>query len=681
MNLARPSPKGATGLLLFVAFGLLFCHRVVSNEVSTRPHDATVIGIDLGSVHSRVAYGNWDGSEMNVASDVRGNRFIPSCVAFTADGPLIGEAAQLWAMDNPETTICDPKALLGRRSSDQDVDALIKHLPYNVLSDHQDKLMYKINVGGHEKAYTPEYVTSLIMRELRHMAGDALGNSQNVTRAVVVVPTYFNGYQKQAIKDAGKLAGLDVVSTIKESVAISVAYGLDHHPYDEHNVVVFDIGDTLDVSVLNVEQEVFDVLATLHHDAIGGKEVNKRIMKHFVEIWKEKTGIDLTGDPFNVIKLRLEVEKAKIVLSSKDTTVVNLDFVHPTLIGSLTRSEFEDIIGDLFGSFMRISHQVLADANLSISDIDDVVVAGGMGAIPMVREAVQRVFSNHTIIEVLKDEAAIVGAAQHGGLFTKPEETSNCHYAPGSSPLNLGIETADGMMANIAPRNPVPFSTSWNFTTAVDGQSSMMIRLLEGERVVAANNLIIGEFELPLTPAKAGVSRVEIVIAVDADGVVRVRATDLVTRRNESIIITPEKAWARAYMISSNIFSDRDFLASWPDSDIDPDLELRAQVNARVDFESYLTTLKQRLIDREVWGSEDIVRYDKLGHPLQRNEILRDIEKVQDDLIKYRDAWEPDHFQELKEAFSYLAKPFVGKLDYELVYKVGGRSRKQDGEL
>ncbi|RYC62868.1 hypothetical protein CHU98_g3349 [Xylaria longipes] len=345
-----------------------------------------------------------DGFDMNVVSDVKGTRFVPSCVAFTTYDPLIGKDMSV-DIPEPVRKNVPPDNLLKLPNSglwitpkqqyaipdDQGVDTLIKDLPYKVLSDHQDKLIYKINAGGYEKAYTPEYVISLIMQKLKHMAEGVLGTGEKVTKAVVVVPPYFNDYQNQAIKHTGELAGLDILRTVKGA-----------------RIVVFDIGQTLDVSVSHVEQGVFNVLAPLHRDDIGGKEVFTYYRHNgFGKAWKKKTGIDLTVNPPDMAKLNLEIKKAKIALSYKNTTVVNLESIHPAFTDTLTRSEFEDLVEDLFRPFMRV--------------------------------------------EILKDEAAIVGVAKHGDMLSR-----FCDYSPNSSRLHIGIDKPE-------------------LHDAVDGQSSMVI--------------------------------------------------------------------------------------------------------------------------------------------------------------------------------------------------------------
>ncbi|KAI0538209.1 heat shock protein 70 family [Xylaria digitata] len=444
--------------------------------------------------------------------DDKGNNFIPSCVAFTEDGPLIGEGARLWAIENPEATICNPRALLGRKWSDQSVQTLIKNLPYKVTGDHQDRPVFNINVGGDEKAYTVEYVTSLIIKELKHMAEAAMGGNETVTEAVIAVPSHYSDQQRQAVKDAGYLAGVDVLSTSSEPVAAAVGYGVDAF-YTERNIIVFDIGDTLDVSVLNVDDGIFESLASSHHN-IGGERFNQRIIGYITRQWKKRTGIDLTTNPSNMRRLDLEVEKAKILLSSNKVAIVDLGSVNSALTATLTRAKFEELVKDLFVEAVEVIRRNLNEAKLNFTDIDDVIITGGSGNIPKIREMVEEAFSGKMPSYSLRNEATVIGAARRGVVLSTAEDELCGLYFPDLSPLDFGIETADGVMANVAPQNIVPFITSWNFTTAVDGQSSMLIRVLEGQRVLAANNLVIGEFELPLTPAPAGVPRVEITFRV-----------------------------------------------------------------------------------------------------------------------------------------------------------------------
>ncbi|TGJ83602.1 hypothetical protein E0Z10_g5186 [Xylaria hypoxylon] len=678
----RPTLKGGIRVLMFVILGL-FCfilglrfrpHATSSNTGSTQDDGAPAIGIDLGSTYSRVAYGktwNWK-EDMHVVPGENGNKTIPSCVAFTEGGPLIGE-------ETPEATICNPGAFLGRRWSDPDVQTRMRDLPYEVTSDTQDRPVFNINVGGDEKAYTPEYVTSLIIRELKHMAEVAMGGNETVTQAVIAVPSYYSDEQKQAVKDAGELAEVEVLRMTKEPIAAALAYGMDT-PDTERIIMVFDIGDTLDVSVVDVEDGVFDILASSYHD-IGGEHFNQRIISYIVRQWKKTTGIDLAANPSDMRRLNLEVEKAKIVLSSNFKAKVDLSSVNSTLTQTLTRSKFEELAQDLFTEAIEAIRQNLKEAKVKFTEIDDVILTGGSGNIQKIREMIEEIFPGEMVSYDLGSEATVMGAARTGILLSRPEDMlCDLCYFPDFSPLDFGIETADGVMANIAPRSVIPFTTFWNLTTTVDGQSSMLIRVLEGQRVLAANNLVIGEFELPLTPAPAGVPRVEITFNV-GDQSLNVSATDLETKKTEYIVVGPSTGMWTDYAQPNGIDNKGAFLGLWPDLHIDPDPKLRAQVDARVDLESYLAALKGRLTNGEEWGTEDIVRYKEPGRPFRLSAVLRDIESTQEDLIKYRDTWELYTLQQLKEDFTILAEPFVGKLEYEVIYKVGGKVEKQHAEL
>ncbi|KAI0429269.1 heat shock protein 70 family [Xylaria sp. FL1042] len=515
MKPTRPGLIGSIGTLLLLIIGLLlfYPHAPSSDTRSTERNPTIAIGI----VSVLMGRETCETNECNIQGprelpDKNGNKFIPSCVSFTKDGFLIGDAARVWGIANPEATICNPKALLGKSWSDPDVQTLIKDLPYEVLSGHQDKPIIKVNVGGKGKSYTPEEVTSLIIGELKRMAEVTMGNNKTVTAAVMTVPMYYNDQQRQAIRDAARLAGLDVLRTQNESIAISVAYDMELGD-DERNFIVVDIGDTLDVSVLNVDVGVLEVLATSHHD-VGGNLFNRQIVNHLIETWKEKTGIDLAANPSSIRKLNLEVEKAKIARSSNETAIVDLRSIESTFVETLPNSEFEDVAEYLSMATMGAIRRNLQEAKLKFAEIDDIIITGGSGNIPKIHETVSRVFPHKTLYHGLGGDAVVIGAARTAALLSQPEDNHCGLRFTDSTPFDLGIETVDGFMATVVPRTFIPHRKSQNFTTAIDGQSTMLIRVLQGQRVLAADNLVIGEFELPLTPGPAGTPRVEVTFTV-----------------------------------------------------------------------------------------------------------------------------------------------------------------------
>ncbi|RWA08902.1 hypothetical protein EKO27_g6219 [Xylaria grammica] len=655
MNSSRPGLKGGIGLFLFVTLGLLFGAHATS---STQNDRAPAIGIvsapaDLGSAYSRVAYARPDGY-MNVVSDDRGNTSIPSCVAFTKDGPLIGN-------EDPGSTICNPRALLGRKWSDRNVQSLIEDLPYEVANDGQDRPVFKINVDGVEESYTPEYVTSLIIGELKRMAEATMNSGENVTEAVITVPSYYSDERRQAVKDAGKLAGVDVLRAKNEFIAAGAAY----HSGDmdaERNMVIVDMGDTLDVAVLELDYGVFEILSSSHHD-IGGEQVNERMVRHITKGWEKRTGVDLRANPSDIRKLNLEVEKAKIALSSEKVTKMDLSFVNSSFTETVTRAKLEALSEELFAKVLETISWNLKEARIGFADIEDIIITGGLSNVPKLRHMIEEAFPGKTPLYGFKEEAMVVGAARDGLILSGAEAVlCTLHFAD-ISPLDFGIETADGTMAIVAPQNAIPFNARMNFTTAVDGQSSMLIRVLEGQRVLAASNLVLGEFGLPLTPRSSGRSA--------CGG----HFQSWETKKTEYIVVDPDHRMWTGDGVPSDVDFDRSFLGNWPDLHIDLDPVLRAQVNARIDLESYLAALKGRLTNREEWGTADAVRRSQLSA------ILGDLQKTQADLIKHRDTWEPETFQQLKEDFSVLAKPFVGKLEYEVIRKVGGKVEKQHDEL
>ncbi|KAI0966303.1 HSP70-domain-containing protein [Xylaria arbuscula] len=619
-----------------------------------------------------VAYGR-NRSDIHVVPGGDNEKSIPSCVAFTEAGPLIGTAARLWGIENPETKICNPQALLGRNWSDPDVQTFIKDLPYEVLSGYRDNPVFKIDVGHKGKIYTPEEVTSLIIGELKSMAEVAMGGNETVMHAVIAVPRYYTDQQRQGIRDAARLAGVEVFRVLSEPRAASLAYGLGTRYDSERNIVVVDIGDTLDVSIWNVEEEYFDELAISHHD-IGGKLFSRRVIDYLVEFWRERTGQGLADSPSHLRKLNLEVERVKIALSSREMAEVDLRSVNPAFIATLSRSRFEEIIENSMTAIVEAIRQTLNEAKLDFTEIDDVILTGGSGYIPKIGEKLAQEFPNKTIHKDLGVEATVVGAAQHAAFWSEPQDTNCGLYFLDSDPLDFGIETADGTMATIVPRSALPVIGSMNFSTAIDGQSNMLIRVLQGQRVLAADNLVIGELELPLAPAPAGIPRVGVTFKVLALREVR-DMTKVETDTNNSVKITisPDKGmWiGENYEYREGVFASQDFLGNWPEWE-DADPELRAQVDAYVDLESYLTALQVKFTDSDDWNVDNGVKRNVLGHPIMLSELLRDIVGVRRDLELYRGTWDLKTLQELKEAFTYLSKPFVGELDYKVIRKVGG---------
>ncbi|KAI1176902.1 HSP70-domain-containing protein [Nemania sp. FL0916] len=687
MRVARPGLKSSIALLLLIVFWIWFYERdkaVYNPAIRPSYPESTdrVVGIDIGSAYSRVADGA--GLDMRTYPNARGNNSISSCVAFTEDGPLVGEDAKLWAIQRPEATICNPRELLGRQWSEFEVQSMIKHLPYKVAKGPEDTLLLTVDVGGKEEAYTPEYVTSLLIRELKRMA-EVGRDHEPVKGAVIAAPYHYNNDQRQALKNAGELAGVDVYRISKDPVSIPVAYRPG--PSDDgRNIMIIDAGNTLDVSVVFEELGVFEVFASSHWD-IGGKHFDQRMSDYLVKQWKNKTGVDLAVDPAGMRKLNIEIEKAKIALSSQNTTVVNLGSIHSDFTSTLGRSEFEALMEDSFQSVIQVIHRVLADARIGIKDVDDVLLAGGSGHIPKIREIVGDIFPDSKISENLNDEATVLGAAQVAAALPRSDETL-CTLSLDILPFSLGIATDDGSMLKITSYNQViPTRKRQNVSAASTEQTSMVVKVLLGERVLAENNRLIGKLEFPLTPVPAGVPRVEISLEVDANGVAKIRATELATQFTGFITIGSEETlfgmvnYQNESVSGISDPSDRAFLGNWPDLWNDTDSELRAEVNARVDLESYLAAFKDILIDNDKWGYEDVVKNGRFGHSVRRSEILRDIKTSQEDLVRHRDVWGTERLQELKKSFSDLAKPLVGDLEYELVYKVGGESGISHNEL
>ncbi|KAI1310401.1 Hsp70 protein-domain-containing protein [Xylaria venustula] len=576
MKPAREDLGVGVGVLLLFTLGLLFCPQAACCQFHDKSNHRIDIGIDLGRTYSRVAYGR-NRSDIHVVPGGDNETSIPSCVAFTEAGPLIGTATRLWGIENPKTTICNHQALLGRNWSDPDVQTFIKDFPYEVLSGYRDNPVFKIGEGGKGKVYAPEEVTNLIIGELKSMAEVAMGGNETVARAVITVPGYYTDQQKQGIRDAARLAGIEVFRALSEPKAASLAYGFNTAYDRERNIVVVDMGDSLDVSVWNVEEDYFDELATSHHD-VGGELLSRGVINYLVEFWN-RTGLNLVTSPAHIRKPNLEVG-------------------------------FEEIIENFVALIMEAIHQTLNEAKLNFTQIDDVILTGGSGSIPRVEE-----FPNRTVHEELGGEATVIGAARHAILLSELQDTMCRLYLPESSPLGFGIETADGTVATIIPRRSfLPFRGSMNFSTAIDGQSTMLVRILQGQRVRAADNLVVGELEFPLAPAPAGIPRIEVTLKATIEHAIYISATDL----GEGSWLALRKGPDKVMWIGESY--------EYPD---------------------------RKSADSDNWDVDNVVKYNVLGHPARVSELLRDIKSKREDLEFHRGTWDLETLQELKEVFTY----------------------------
>lgn len=555
---------------------------------------AKIIGIDLGTTNSCVAV--MEGGEVKVIPNEEGGRTTPSVVAFTKDGEkLVGQVAKRQAITNPENTIYSVKRFMGRKF--EEVSGEMKMVPYKVVSKGND-----VGVDIRGKDYTPPEISAFVLQKLKKCAEDYLG--QEVKEAVITVPAYFNDAQRQATKDAGRIAGLDVKRIINEPTAAALAYGLDKKK--EQKIAVYDFGGgTFDISILDVGDNVVEVKSTNGDTHLGGDDFDLRIIDWLVTEFKKDQGIDLAKDKMALQRLKEAAEKAKIELSSSMETEINLPFITADASGpkhlqiKLSRSKFEQLVDDLVERSMEPCRKALKDAGLSASEVDEVVLVGGSTRIPKIQEVVKKFFGKEPNRSVNPDEVVAVGAAIQGGVLTGQVKDL---LLLDVTPLSLGIETLGHVFTKLIDRNTtIPTKKSQVFSTAEDSQTTVEIHVLQGEREMAYDNRTLARFQLTGLPAAPrGVPQVEVSFDIDANGIVHVGAKDLATGKEQSIKIT-----------ASSGLSEADIQKMVKD----------AEAHAEEDkLKKERITLKNNL-DNAIYGTEKLIKEngDKLSADMKSN--------------------------------------------------------------